>query len=176
MTRKKRIMALDVGTKTIGIALTDELLITAQGLETYQRIGIKRDTDYIISLIKDKNCGTLVIGLPLNLDGTDSVQTEKVRSFREKLENKLRSNALADVIVDWQDERYSTVEAEDILISANLSREERKKVIDKQAAVIILQSYIDRMEHMARLKEKNADRAEEINKIGEDSLGEYFDD
>lgn len=154
MTKKKRIMALDVGTKTIGIALTDELLITAQGLETYKRISIKKDTDYIISLIKEKDCGTLVIGLPLNLDGTDSVQTEKVRGFREKLENKMRSNALAHVLVDWQDERYSTVEAEEVLIAANLSREERKKVIDKQAAIVILQSYMDRMEHEEKMRQK----------------------
>ena len=121
MIKKKRIMALDVGDKTIGIALTDELQITAQGLETYNRIGIKKDTDYILSLLKEKDCGTLVIGLPLNLDGTDSIQTEKVRGFREKLENKMKSNSLAYVQVDWQDERYSTVEAEDVLIAANLS-------------------------------------------------------
>ena len=175
MIKKKRIMALDVGDKTIGIALTDELQITAQGLETYNRIGIKKDTDYILSLLKEKDCGTLVIGLPLNLDGTDSIQTEKVRGFREKLENKMKSNSLAYVQVDWQDERYSTVEAEDVLIAANLSREERKKVIDKQAAIVILQSYMDRIEHMEKLRQKKA-LLEESNKTDEDTPNEYFDD
>ena len=165
MTKQKRIMALDVGDKTIGIAVSDELLITAQGLETYERISLKKDTEYILGLIKEKECGTLVIGLPLNLDGTDSVQTEKVRSFREKMENKLRSNGLADMQVDWQDERYSTVEAEEVLLLANLAREERKKVIDKQAAVIILQSYMDRIEHM---KEHSTESIE--------TASTYFDD
>ncbi|MBO4235166.1 MAG: Holliday junction resolvase RuvX [Firmicutes bacterium] len=166
-------MALDVGSKTIGIALTDELLITAQGLETYKRIGIKKDTEYILSLIKEKNCGTLVIGLPLNLDGTDSIQTEKVRAFREKMENKLRSNGITDIVVDWQDERYSTVEAEDVLILANLSREERKKVIDKQAAVIILQSYMDRMEHLTKMR---SDCANETDSESGETAFTYFDD
>ena len=117
----------------------------------------------------------MVIGLPLSLDGTDSIQTEKVRGFREKLENKMKSNSLAYVQVDWQDERYSTVEAEDVLIAANLSREERKKVIDKQAAIVILQSYMDRIEHMEKLRQKNA-LLEESNKTDEDTPNEYFDD
>jgi len=182
MKKKKRIIALDVGTKTIGIAITDELLITAQGLETYKRTGIKKDTDYIISLIKEKDCGTLVIGLPLNLDGTDSIQTEKVRAFREKLENKMRSNALVDVMLAWQDERYSTVEAEDVLIAANLSREERKRVIDKQAAIVILQSYMDRIEHMEKMKarkgQENLDvKSEEFSgEVIKNSSNRYFDD
>ena len=173
MTKQKRIIALDVGDKTIGIAVSDELLITAQGLETYDRIGLKKDTEYILSLIKEKNCGTLVIGLPLNLDGTDSVQTEKVRTFREKMENKLRSNGLSDIQVDWQDERYSTVEAEEVLLLANLSREERKKVIDKQAAVIILQSYMDRIEHM---KKRGHSDDLEYDYDSSNQTGEYFDD
>ena len=150
MSDKKRIISLDVGDKTIGIALTDELQIIAQGLETYERVGIKKDTDYIMSLIKEKDCGTCVIGLPLNLNGTDSVQTEKVRHFREKLENKLRSNGMSDIVVDWEDERYSTVIAEEILIQADVSREKRKKVIDKQAAVVILQDYMERMESLSK--------------------------
>ena len=172
MNKKKRIMSLDVGTKTIGVAVTDELRITAQGLETYKRIGIKKDTEYVLELFKEKNCDTLVIGLPLNLDGTDSVQTEKVREFREKIENKFRSNSLADVTIDWQDERYSTVEAEEVLIAANLKRDKRKEVIDKQAAVIILQSYLDRIEHLERLKNKNKEYSED-DLINAD---EYFDD
>lgn len=158
MTDKQRILALDVGDKSIGIAMSDPLRITAQGLETYERIGIKKDTDYILSLIKDNNCDTLVIGLPLNLNGSDSIQTEKVRAFREKIENKLRSNGLSNVTVDWQDERFTTVIAEDILIAADVSREKRKTVIDKQAAVVILQNYMARLENLLSVSSADDER------------------
>ena len=143
MERIPRKLALDVGDKTIGTALSDELGLTGQGLGIIARTGIKKDTDAVVSLVKEYSCDTVVVGLPLNLDGSDSVQTEKVRAFRTKLENKLRSSGLPNVKVVWQDERFTTVIAEDVLISADLSREKRKKVIDKQAAVLIMQSYLD---------------------------------
>ena len=79
-------IGLDVGDKTIGVAVSDALNITAQGIMTIERIGIKKDTDKVIALIKEHMCDTVVIGLPLKLDGTDSPQTEKVRDFRIKLE------------------------------------------------------------------------------------------
>ncbi|MDY6038116.1 MAG: Holliday junction resolvase RuvX [Eubacterium sp.] len=139
----KRKIALDVGDKTIGVALSDELGITGQGLMTIDRIGIKKDTSKIVELIKEYDCDTVIIGLPLNLNGSDSVQTEKVRDFREKLENKLRSSALAYVNIVWQDERFTTKLAENVLIAGNVRRENRKKYIDKQAAIIIMQSYLD---------------------------------
>ena len=85
----------------------------------------------------------MVIGLPLNLNGTYSVQTEKVREFRTMLENKMRSTGKQKVNVVWQDERFTTVMAERVLIDAHVSRKKRKDVIDKQAAVIIMQSYLD---------------------------------
>ena len=110
---------------------------------TIERIGIKKDTGKVVELIKEYNCDTVVIGLPLNLNGTDSVQTEKVREFRTKLENKMRSSALADVEIVWQDERFTTKLAENVLIAGNVRREDRKKYVDKQAAVIIMQSYLD---------------------------------
>ena len=138
-----KIMALDVGDKTIGVAVSDELLITAQGLLTVERIGIKKDTGRILDLIKENNCSVAVIGLPLKLDGSDSIQTEKVREFAVALKNKLRSNALEKVDIVFQDERFTTSMAERILIEADVSRKKRKTVIDKQAAVIILQSYLD---------------------------------
>lgn len=143
----KRKIALDVGDKTIGVALSDQLGITGQGLMTVERVGIKKDTSVVVDLIKEYDCDTVVIGLPLNLNGTDSIQTEKVRDFRTRLENKLRSNALQDVRIEWQDERFTTVMAEDILIAADVRRDKRKHVIDKQAAVIIMQSYLDRMKN-----------------------------
>ena len=139
----KRIMALDVGDKTIGVAVSDGLLITAQGITTIERVGIKKDTTKVLDLIKEYDCGTLIIGLPKKLDGTDSIQTEKVYEFKEKMENKLRSSGMGDILIEYQDERLTTVMAEKVLIEADLSRKRRKEVIDKQAAVLILQSYLD---------------------------------
>ena len=140
---KRKIMALDVGDKTIGVAVSDALLLTAQGITTIDRIGIRKDTAKVLELIKEHNCGTLIIGLPLNLDGTDSVQTENVKDFKLIMDNKLMSSGMKDVKTKFQDERFTTVMAEKVLIEADMSRKKRKKVIDKQAAVLILQSYLD---------------------------------
>ena len=137
-----RIMGLDVGDKTIGVALSDSLGITANGLMTIERVGIRKDADKVLALVKEHGCDTIVIGLPLNLDGGDSIQTEKVREFRRMLENKMRSTGVKDISVVFQDERFTTKMAEDVLIEADVSRAKRKKVIDKQAAVIILQSWL----------------------------------
>ncbi|MCQ2550915.1 MAG: Holliday junction resolvase RuvX [Clostridia bacterium] len=140
-----RKIALDVGDKTVGVALSDELGITAQGLTTIERVGIRKDTGKVLDLIKEYNCDTVVIGLPLKLSGEDSIQTEKVREFRNMLENKMRSTGVKNVQVVWQDERLSTVEAENVLIEADVSRKKRKAVIDKQAATIIMERYLASM-------------------------------
>ena len=140
-----RKMGLDVGDKTVGIAVSDELGYTAQGIMTLERVGIRKDTAKIIDMVKEYGCDTVVIGLPKNLNGSDSIQTEKVREFRTMLENKMRSTGMKDIKIVWQDERLTTVMAERVLIAADVSRSKRKKVIDKQAAVIILQSYLDGM-------------------------------
>ncbi|MFR1723141.1 Holliday junction resolvase RuvX [Emergencia timonensis] len=138
-----RIIALDVGDKTVGIALSDALGITAQGLMTLERVGIRKDTGRILDLVKEYECDTIVIGLPKKLDGSDSIQTEKVYEFRTMLENKMRSTGMKGVDVVWQDERLTTVMAEKVLIEADVSRKKRKEVIDKQAAVLIMQGYLD---------------------------------
>ncbi len=143
----KRILALDVGDNTIGVAVSDALSIIANGVTTIERVGIKKDTGRVIDYVREYDCGTVVVGLPLNLNGSDSVQTEKVRAFKEKLENKLRSLALQDVQVVFQDERFTTKLAEQVLIDGGVRRENRKKYIDKQAAVLILQSYLDSLPH-----------------------------
>ena len=141
-----RILGLDVGSKTVGVAVSDPLGVIATGVTTIDRVGIRKDTGKVIDYIKEYGCETVVIGLPLSLDGEDSIQTQKVRDFRTMLENKLRSSGpLSKVKIEWQDERYSTVEAEEVLIEANMSREDRKKIIDRQAAIVILQRYLDRM-------------------------------
>ena len=131
----------------MGVAVSDPLGIIATGVTTIDRVGIRKDTGKVIDFIREYDCSLVVIGLPLNLDDSDSVQTEKVREFRKMLENKLKSSGpLSRVRVDWQDERYSTAEAEEVLIEANMSREDRKKIIDRQAAIVILQRYLDRMD------------------------------
>ena len=143
-----RILGLDVGNKTVGVAVSDPLGVIATGVTTIERVGIRKDTGKVIDYIKEYGCDTVVMGLPLSLDGNDSVQTQNVRDFRTMLENKLKSSGpLSKVKIEWQDERYSTVEAEEVLIEANMSREDRKKIIDRQAAIVILQRYLDRMPH-----------------------------
>ena len=140
-----RILGLDVGDKTIGVAVSDPLEVIATGVTTIQRVGIRKDAGKVIDYIKEYDSKMVVIGLPLNIDDSDSVQTEKVRAFRTMLENKLRSSGeLSKVKIEWQNERYSTLEAEEVLIAANMSREDRKKIIDRQAAIVILQRYLDR--------------------------------
>lgn len=146
-------IALDVGDKTVGIALSDDLGFTAQGLMTLERVGIRKDTGKILDLVKEYQCDTIVIGLPKKLDGTDSIQTEKVYEFRTMLENKMRSTGIKGVEVVWQDERLTTVMAERVLIEADVSRKKRKEVIDKQAAVLILQSYLDKLANDRRRQE-----------------------
>ena len=140
-------LALDVGDKTIGVAVSDELDITAQGVTTIDRVGIRKDAGKVMDYVQEYDCDTVVMGLPINLDGSDSVQTEKVREFRTMLENKMRSSGMADVKVEWQDERFTTVIAERVLMEANMKRKSRKEVVDKQAAIIILQSYMDRVKN-----------------------------
>ena len=146
-------IALDVGDKTIGIALSDDLLYTGQGLTTIQRVGIRKDAGKIIDLVREHKCDTIVVGLPKRLDGTDSPQTEKVYEFKNMLENKLLSLGMSkDVTIVYQDERLTTVMAEKVLIEADVSRKKRKQVIDKQAAVLIMQGYLDKLDYERRNK------------------------
>ena len=141
-----RILGLDVGIKTVGVAVSDPLGIIATGVTTIERVGIRKDTGKVIDYIREYDCDTVVIGLPINLDGEDTLSTERAREFRRMLENKLKSSgALSKVKVEWQDERFSTVEAEEVLVSAGVSREDRKKIIDRQAAIVILQRYLDKI-------------------------------
>lgn len=149
-----RKLALDVGDKTIGVAVTDELLLSVNGVTTIERVGIRKDAGKVIDYVREYNCDTVVVGLPKKLDGTDSIQTEKVYEFKTMLENKMRSTGLAHVEVVFQDERLTTVMAEKVLLEADLSRKRRKEVIDKQAAVLILQGYLDKLAYQARQKQQ----------------------
>ena len=140
-----RKIGLDVGDKTIGVAVSDPLGITAQGITTIERVGIRKDSGKVIDYIKKYECDTVVMGLPLSMSGEDSEQTIRVREFRTMLENKMKSTGIKGVKVVWQDERLTTVQAERIMIQADVRRNKRKEVMDKQAAVIILQSFLDTM-------------------------------
>ena len=131
-------MALDVGDKKIGVAMSDPLKITSQGLETYFRKNDKEDYKYFANLIKNNDVEILVAGLPKNMNGTEGPQAEKVKEFIKELQT------YTDVKVDFSDERLTTVEAERMLISGDVSRKNRKKVIDKVAANLILQNYLQR--------------------------------
>jgi len=133
-----RVMALDVGTKRIGVALSDPLKITAQGLETFQRTTLEEDIKGLWKLIDEHEVSQLVVGLPKNMDGSEGFKVEEVRQFAADL------TAERKIDIVWVDERLTTVSAERALLEADVSRKNRKKVVDKMAAVIILQSYLDR--------------------------------
>ncbi|NMA94056.1 MAG: Holliday junction resolvase RuvX [Clostridiales bacterium] len=138
-----RCMGLDIGDKTIGIALSDPLFISAQGIGTIERIGIRKDADKVLKIAEEHEVVTIVSGLPLMLSGDDSPQTAKVREFVNMMENKARSTGLK-LKFEFQDERFTTKIAESVLIEGDLSRKKRRKIIDRQAAVVILQSYLER--------------------------------
>ena len=134
-----RIMALDVGSKRIGVALSDPLKITAQGLQTFQRTTLEEDIKGLWQLIAEHEVSQLVVGLPKNMDGSIGFKAEEVQQFIADL------TAERKIEVIWIDERLTTVSAERVLLEADVSRAKRKKVIDKMAAVVILQSYLDRL-------------------------------
>lgn len=132
-------MALDLGDVRIGIATSDLLNMFATGLETYTRKTLKEDLVYIANLINKHNIDTLIIGLPINMDGSYGVRVEKTKAFGEAL----KKHTTAKII--YQDERLTSLEAEEILITQNVSREKRKQLIDQVAAAIILQAYLDKL-------------------------------
>jgi putative Holliday junction resolvase len=132
-----RIMGLDIGTRTIGVAISDELGMTAQGLKTLRRKSMEEDFKEIAAIIRQFEIEKIIVGLPLNMDGTLGRQAEKVLKWMEVLKEKI------EIPVATWDERLSTVGASRVLLEADLSRRKRKKVIDKVAAVLILQGYLD---------------------------------
>lgn len=133
-------MALDVGSRTIGIACSDALLMTAQGIETIRRTSLENDFNRLRELISEYEVHELVVGMPKNMNGTKGERAEKTEEFVEKMK------AVIDLPVTFWDERLSTVIAERQLIAADVSRKKRKGVIDKMAAVVILQGYLDRLQ------------------------------
>lgn len=130
-------IGLDVGDVRIGIAVSDMLGMIANARESYTRKGLEKDLRYFTDLAKAENADAFVLGLPKNMDGTEGERVEVTRGFGDKL------HEFSGLPVVYMDERLSTVAAERMLIQADVRREKRKKVIDKVAACIILQNYLD---------------------------------
>lgn len=135
---KKRYMSLDIGDHTIGIAVSDLLGLTAQGVETIRRRKEEDDLKRLGELMEQYETKSLVSGLPKNMDGSEGNRCDIVKEFMAKVKE-----TYPDVEVTFWDERLSTVAAARSLIEADVSRKKRKKVIDKMAAVFILQGYLD---------------------------------
>lgn len=132
-----RILALDHGTKRIGVALSDELGWTAQPLETYERQTLDLDIAHILDLVKSHDVAKVLLGLPLRLNGEEGLAVQAVHQFLERL-----AEALPVPVVTW-DERLTTKDAEELLIAADVGWKKRKGLVDRIAAAILLQSYLE---------------------------------
>ena len=133
----ERFLCLDIGDKRIGVAVSDPFNTYSLPVETYNRKNLRTDLAKIESYVKEKGATALVCGLPVNFDGTPSIQTKKAEFFIDKLKE------LLNVAIYTVDERCSTCEAEDVLISQGKSREERKQCVDALAAATILQGFLN---------------------------------
>jgi len=137
LPRTGRVLALDIGRKRIGLAVSDGLGITAQGIETLQRGRIRDDIAALKEIVATWNVGLLLVGRPLHMSGSESRQSEYTREFAEKLQEYLGLP-----LVYW-DERLTTVEAERMLREAGASLGEKKKSVDRLAAGLLLESYLE---------------------------------
>jgi len=133
----QRILGLDVGARRIGVAISDPLGITAQGLETLHRKNKKYDFSYLYRLIRDYSVAEIVVGLPLRMSGVEGAQAEKVQAFADELRKHFK------MPVHLWDERLTSVEANRLLRETELSIEKRGQAVDRVAAVLILQGWMD---------------------------------
>lgn len=132
-----RIMGIDYGDRRIGIALTDLMQIIASPFEVYQTVNEKADIEYFCNLIETQQVETVVIGLPLNLDGSEGERAQKTRLFASKISEKVK------VKIVFQDERLTSIEADEILSDAKIKPKNRKSLIDKLSACIILENFLN---------------------------------
>ena len=130
-----RVIALDVGDVRIGVAVTDPTGTIAQPLEVYRRVGYGPDSRYVAALCQRMDCESVLLGLPLNMDGSTGPQAQKVMDFGTVLEK-------AGLTVHYQDERLTTVTAEAVLIGSGVRREDRRRHVDKLAATVILEQWL----------------------------------
>ena len=139
MMMAKRAISLDIGDRTVGVAVSDLLGMTAQGVETIRRTTLDADIARIIELMKEYDTNKIVSGYPRNMNGSEGPRREFVKEFCGALQE-----AYPEADIEFWDERLSTVAATRSLLEADVSRKKRKKVIDKMAAVYILQGWLDR--------------------------------
>jgi putative Holliday junction resolvase len=132
-----KILSMDVGDRRIGMAVSDALGWTAQGIPTLERRSIRHDLEKIQEVLEQHKPDYILVGLPKNMNGTLGPQGEKVMAFAEKLKSRF------NLQVEYWDERLTTVSAHKAMIEADLSRKKRKTRVDQIAAVLILQSYLD---------------------------------
>jgi putative Holliday junction resolvase len=137
-----RILGLDVGQKTIGVAVSDPLGFTAQGITTIRRENRKKDVEILKDLCKEYEVQTIVIGMPKNMNGSIGFAGEKIIEFSELIKEEI------ELKIEFWDERLTTVAANRAMLEADMSRGKRKKIIDKVAATYILQGYLDRISNM----------------------------
>ncbi|QTN35328.1 Holliday junction resolvase RuvX [Cognatishimia activa] len=137
-------MGLDLGTKTIGVAVSDGMQSVATPLETIKRKKFTQDAERLLQIIAERNIGAVVLGLPLNMDGTEGPRAQSTRAFARNLEK------LIEIPITFWDERLSTVAAERALLEGDTSRKRRSEVIDHVAASYILQGVLDRLGHLRR--------------------------
>lgn len=137
MEEQPRLLALDVGTKTIGVAVSDPLGLTAQAVETIRRQSLAQDLAQLQRLVQLYNPERFVVGYPLSMSGSPGPQAQFVETFVEHLRG-------LSLPIEYVDERLTTKQAASALIATGMRRDKRKAVIDQQAAVLILQSYLDR--------------------------------
>lgn len=135
--KASRILAIDFGARKIGLAVSDELGLTAQGLDTYYRSNKKTDFDHFRRVIKQYNVTEIVMGLPLRMSGAEGIQAEKVQVFAEELRRRFK------LPVQLFDERLTSVEANRVLRETEMSTRRRAEVVDQLAAVLILQSFLE---------------------------------
>ncbi len=136
----QRALGLDVGQKTIGVAITDEAGIAAHPVKVIQRAGVGADLSAVLTVVGEHDIKDVVVGMPYELTGRVGHRAKRVQEFA----NALRAALPAAVELHEQDERFTTAEATRVLLDADLSRQKRKAVIDQQAAALILQAWLDR--------------------------------
>lgn len=133
-----RILGLDLGQKTIGVAISDPLGLTAQGITTIRRTKKEKDIEILRDLCKEYQVELILVGLPKNMDGTLGFASEKIIEFSDIIKSSLNIN------IEYWDERLTTVAAHRAMLEVDMSRAKRKKIVDKVAATYILQGYLDK--------------------------------
>ncbi|MCK5425782.1 MAG: Holliday junction resolvase RuvX [Emcibacter sp.] len=141
MSMGQRLLGLDLGSKTIGIALSDIMCSIATPMETLKRTKFSKDAERLITIINEQNVGGLVLGFPLNMDGSEGPRCQSTRAFAKNMSEK------TDLPIALWDERLSTIAVTRTLLEADASRKRRKEVVDKMAAAYILQGALDKMSY-----------------------------